>query len=60
MKALFLAHSPLLRNGTIASFDNVDVYPLLCRMLGIRPNANNGTLGTWSPFLKDNNTVELA
>ena len=52
MKALFLAHSPLLTNGTLNAFDNIHVYPLLCHLLNIQPNPNNGSLSTWGPFLK--------
>ena len=52
MKALFLAHSPMLRaNSSLASLDNVHVYELLCHLLHIQPQPNNGSLATWSPYM---------
>ncbi len=43
MRALFIAHGPALRNGVVLpAFDNVDVYPLLAHLLGIKPEANDG------------------
>lgn len=38
MGALFLAHGPAFHRGAvIGEFDNIHVYPLLCRLLGIVP-----------------------
>src|SRR5690606_5309700 len=38
MRALFLANGPAFRSGVIVpAFEGVDVYPLLARVLGIRP-----------------------
>ncbi|HZP65171.1 MAG TPA: ectonucleotide pyrophosphatase/phosphodiesterase [Rudaea sp.] len=43
MRALFVAHGPAFRRGTVVpEFDNVDLYPMLARILGIRPAANDG------------------
>ena len=43
MRALFIAHGPAFRRGLVVpEFDNVDVYPLLAHVLGIRPAANDG------------------
>lgn len=43
MRALFVAEGPAFRRGIVApEFDNVDVYPLLARILRIRPAANDG------------------
>ena len=54
MKALFLAMSPLLQsNASLPSIDNVHVYALVCHLLGIQPNPNNGTLDAWKPYLRD-------
>jgi hypothetical protein len=33
-------------------FDNVDVYPLLARLLGIRPEPNDGDIAPLLPALK--------
>jgi predicted AlkP superfamily pyrophosphatase or phosphodiesterase len=46
MAALFVAHGPSFRKGVVLKpFDNVDVYPLLARLLGVRPEPNDGRLG---------------
>ncbi|HEX5182997.1 MAG TPA: ectonucleotide pyrophosphatase/phosphodiesterase [Allosphingosinicella sp.] len=43
MRATFIAAGPDLRRGLrIPAFDNVDLYPLLARLIGIAPLANDG------------------
>jgi hypothetical protein len=45
MYPIFIAHGPAFKqNYTIPSFNNVDIYPLMCFILGIQPAANNGSL----------------
>lgn len=45
MAAVFVAHGPAFRRGvTLPAFDNVSVYPLLARLVGVRPAANDGRL----------------
>jgi predicted AlkP superfamily pyrophosphatase or phosphodiesterase len=45
MAAFFLAHGPAFAKGvTLPAFDNVDVYPLLAKVLGLDPLANDGKL----------------
>jgi predicted AlkP superfamily pyrophosphatase or phosphodiesterase len=45
MSALFVAHGPAFRHHWVEEgFDNVDVYPLLARVLGIKPEPNDGHL----------------
>jgi len=45
MFPIFISHGPgFKKNFTIDSFRNVDIYPLMCFLLGIEPAANNGTL----------------
>ncbi|MCE5232885.1 MAG: ectonucleotide pyrophosphatase/phosphodiesterase [Mizugakiibacter sp.] len=45
MRALFVAHGPAFKRGVVvAEFPNVDVYPLLAHLLGIRPQPNDGDL----------------
>ena len=45
MDALFVAHGPAFRRGyRQGPFDNVDVYPLLAKLLGIAPAPNDGRL----------------
>jgi predicted AlkP superfamily pyrophosphatase or phosphodiesterase len=45
MAALFIAQGPAFRHGaTLPTFDNVDVYPLVARLIGVRPQPNDGKL----------------
>ena len=45
MAALFVAHGPSFRSGVTApDFDNVDIYSLLTRVMGLTPLANDGSL----------------
>lgn len=47
MAALFLAHGPAFRSGVdLPSLDNVDVYPMLARVLGVAPERNDGRFAT--------------
>lgn len=53
MRALFIARGPAFRAGTIIDpFDNVNVYPLLARLLGIRAAANDGDIAPLLPALR--------
>ncbi len=44
MRALFVAHGPDFRQGLVMTqgFDNIDVYPLMTRLLGLKPEPNDG------------------
>lgn len=54
MRAIFLARGPAFRRGaTLPAFDNVDVYPLLARLVGIRPARNDGDIAPLLPALRD-------
>jgi len=45
MAALFIARGPDFRPGLKhAPFDNVDLYPLMAKLLGVRPEKNDGKL----------------
>jgi len=53
MRALFIAHGPAFKRGlTVAEFDNVDVYPLLAHLLGIKPEPNDGNPATMREMLQ--------
>jgi hypothetical protein len=44
MGALFIASGPAFRRGVkLAEADNLDVYNLLCAVLGLAPAANDGS-----------------
>lgn len=54
MRALFVARGPAFRQGVeIPAFDNVDVYPLLARLLGIAAAPNDGDIAPLLPALRD-------
>ncbi len=54
MGAVFIAHGPAFRSGVVmAPFDNVDVYPLLVRLLDIPPQPNDGDPATLLPALRE-------
>ncbi len=54
MHALFRASGPDFKKGYTRSgvFVNTSIYPLLCRLLGITPSKNDGSLGTVKDMLK--------
>jgi len=54
MRALFVARGPSFVPGTeLPAFDNVDVYPLLARLLGIHPAPNDGDITPLLPALRE-------
>lgn len=58
MRALFVARGPSFRSGvTVEPFDNVDVYPLLARLVGIEPAPNDGDAATWAGVLVEDAPV---
>ncbi|XP_056621035.1 ectonucleotide pyrophosphatase/phosphodiesterase family member 7 isoform X1 [Triplophysa dalaica] len=45
MKMIFRAFGPDLRKNFLAEpFDSVSIYPLMCKLLGVTPEPNNGSL----------------
>jgi predicted AlkP superfamily pyrophosphatase or phosphodiesterase len=54
MRALFVARGPSFRSGAVLEpFDNVDVYPLLARLLGLRAAPNDGDIAPLLPALRE-------
>ncbi len=54
MGAVFIAHGPAFRAGTVLpAFDNVHVYPLLTRLLGIPAAPNDGDPAVLLPALRE-------
>jgi predicted AlkP superfamily pyrophosphatase or phosphodiesterase len=52
MAAVFVANGPAFKRGvTLPTFDNVDVYPLLARLVGVRPAPNDGNFRDVEPAL---------
>ena len=53
MRAIFIARGPSFRQGaTLPGFDNVDLYPLMTRLLDIPAAPNDGNPETLVPALK--------
>ena len=53
MWAIFIAHGPAFRAGaSLPIFDNVDVYPLTAKALGLKPEPNDGKLAEVAGALK--------
>jgi len=45
MHPIFIAHGPAFKKAYKAEpFQSVDLYPLLCHLLDIKPRPNNGSL----------------
>lgn len=54
MRAIFIARGPSFGSGVrLPPFDNVDVYPLLARLLGVQPADHDGDPATLLPALRD-------
>jgi predicted AlkP superfamily pyrophosphatase or phosphodiesterase len=52
MAAIFLARGPAFQRGRVLpAFDNVHVYPLLARLLGLTPAPNDGDARVLEPAL---------
>ena len=53
MHALFVAAGPGLRAGLVVRpFENVHLYELMCRLLGLKPADNEGDLAATRSFLR--------
>ncbi|WP_049973989.1 ectonucleotide pyrophosphatase/phosphodiesterase [Azospirillum sp. B4] len=53
MRALFVAHGPAFRHGAVVpEFPNLDVYPLLVRLLSIEGERNDGHVEDVLPMLQ--------
>ena len=43
MRAIFIAHGPAFKKGrVVAPFENIQVYNIMARILGLKPAANDG------------------
>jgi predicted AlkP superfamily pyrophosphatase or phosphodiesterase len=53
MGALFVAAGPSFKSGvTVAPFQNIHVYDLLCRILGLKPAPNDGSADSTKGMLR--------
>jgi len=56
MRALFIAHGSAFKHGVVVpEFDNVDVYPMLMRVIGIKAQPNDGNASTTTSMLRPTN-----
>lgn len=54
MKPIFLASGPNITvNYEAPIFQTIDIYPMMCKLLGIQPQPNNGSLVVTSSFITD-------
>ncbi|KAA0708931.1 Ectonucleotide pyrophosphatase/phosphodiesterase family member 1 [Triplophysa tibetana] len=54
MQTIFIGYGPSMNyKTTVAPFENIEVYNLLCDLLGIPPAPNNGTHGSLNHLLKN-------
>ncbi|KAK3506939.1 hypothetical protein QTP70_031210 [Hemibagrus guttatus] len=54
MQAIFIGYGPGLKyRTTVAPFENIEVYNLLCDLLEIPPAPNNGTHGSLNHLLRN-------
>lgn len=55
MHGIFYANGPQIKSGlTINSFDNIHIYPLICKILGLPvPGDIDGEIQVLAPILKD-------
>uniref|UniRef100_A0A673BGQ6 Ectonucleotide pyrophosphatase/phosphodiesterase family member 1-like n=1 Tax=Sphaeramia orbicularis TaxID=375764 RepID=A0A673BGQ6_9TELE len=54
MQAIFIGYGPAFKHHTVVPpFENIEVYNLMCDLLGIRPAPNNGTHGSLNHLLKN-------
>ena len=53
MQAIFIARGAAFKSGYVAEpFENIQVYNLMCAILGLKPAPNDGNLNTVRGMLK--------
>ncbi|XP_070574610.1 ectonucleotide pyrophosphatase/phosphodiesterase family member 7-like [Ptychodera flava] len=54
MKSIFYGYGPRFKaNYERGPFESVNIYPLMCQLLGLKPAVNNGSLDNVKDFLVD-------
>uniref|UniRef100_A0A7N6FF19 Ectonucleotide pyrophosphatase/phosphodiesterase 1 n=1 Tax=Anabas testudineus TaxID=64144 RepID=A0A7N6FF19_ANATE len=52
MQAIFIGYGPGFKSTTVVpTFENIELYNLMCDLLGVRPAPNNGTHGSLNHLL---------
>ncbi|XP_022089770.1 uncharacterized protein LOC110978795, partial [Acanthaster planci] len=58
MKSSFYAQGPSFKKGYLAKhFESVNIYPLMCELLGIVPAPNNGSRDNYKDMLGSKETI---
>ena len=53
MSPFFIAYGPSFKKGFVSEpINSVDIYPLMCHLLGIKPAPNNGSFDNVKQMLK--------
>jgi predicted AlkP superfamily pyrophosphatase or phosphodiesterase len=53
MRAIFIAHGPAIKPGQVVpAFENVQVYNMMCAILGLKPAPNDGNMEAARAVLK--------
>ncbi|XP_008420855.1 ectonucleotide pyrophosphatase/phosphodiesterase family member 2 [Poecilia reticulata] len=54
MRTIFIGHGPSFKfQKRVPEFDNIELYNVMCDLLGLKPAPNNGTHGSLNDMLKD-------
>uniref|UniRef100_A0A8C5AWY9 SMB domain-containing protein n=1 Tax=Gadus morhua TaxID=8049 RepID=A0A8C5AWY9_GADMO len=54
MRTIFAGHGPSFKfQKQVASFENIELYNIMCDLLGLKPAPNNGTYGSLNDMLRD-------
>ncbi|XP_068188970.1 autotaxin isoform X3 [Antennarius striatus] len=54
MRTIFLGHGPSFKfKKRVPEFENIELYNVMCDLLGLQPAPNNGTHGSLNDMLKD-------
>uniref|UniRef100_K9IK26 Bis(5'-adenosyl)-triphosphatase ENPP4 n=1 Tax=Desmodus rotundus TaxID=9430 RepID=K9IK26_DESRO len=60
MHPFLAAHGPAFHKGyKHSTVDSVDIYPMMCHILGLKPHPNNGTFGHTKCLLLDQWCIKL-
>ncbi|XP_045700121.1 bis(5'-adenosyl)-triphosphatase ENPP4 isoform X1 [Phyllostomus hastatus] len=60
MHPFLAAHGPAFHKGyKHSTVDSVDIYPMMCHILGLKPHPNNGTFGHTKCLLVDQWCIKL-
>eukprot|EP00064_Thunnus_orientalis_P012889 superscaffoldBa00002030_g12925 len=54
MRTIFMGHGPSFKfQKKVPEFENIELYNVMCDLLGLRPAPNNGTYGSLNDMLKE-------